>query len=84
MIPVIGVGMVSGPIEALLRKPRVEDFESLREDSGSLKGFYKNRVLRSLWVFLLTSLGSVIGTFVGGTDLAQGLIRDLMTLFSQG
>jgi pheromone shutdown-related protein TraB len=66
MIPVIGVGMVSGPIEALLRKPRVEDFEALREDASSLKGFYKNRVLKSLWVFLLTSLGSVIGTFVGG------------------
>jgi pheromone shutdown-related protein TraB len=82
LIPVIGVGMVSGPIEAMLRKPRVEDFETLREDSGSLGGFYKNRILRSLWVFLLTSLGSVAGTLVGGTDLAQTVISQIMDLFA--
>jgi pheromone shutdown protein TraB len=65
MNPTIGVGLVSGLLEAVLRKPRVMDFESLQEDVLSFKGFYRNRITHILLVFLLSSIGSAVGTFVG-------------------
>jgi len=62
--PFIGVGILSGIVQAVLRKPRVSDVQRLTEDAASLKGIYKNRITRSLLVFFLSSLGSSIGTFV--------------------
>ena len=63
--PTIGVGIVAGLLEAVLRKPRVKDFESLHEDIASIKGFYRNRFTHILLVFFLSSIGSSIGTFIG-------------------
>jgi pheromone shutdown protein TraB len=63
--PTIGVGIVSGILEANLRKPQVKDFESLSDDALTIKGWYRNRVLHALLVFFLTSIGSMLGTFVG-------------------
>ena len=65
MNPTIGVGFVSGILESLLRKPRVRDFNSLHDDITSLRGFYRNRLTHALVVFLLSSVGSAIGTFIG-------------------
>jgi pheromone shutdown-related protein TraB len=64
MNPTIGVGMVTGLLEAVLRKPKVADFENLSDDITSLKGFWKNRITHILLVFFLSSIGSIIGTFV--------------------
>jgi pheromone shutdown-related protein TraB len=63
MNPTIGVGFVSGLLESSFRKPRISDLENLQDDAGSVKGWYKNRVMRILLVFLLSSLGSAIGTW---------------------
>ncbi len=63
--PLIGVGYVSGLVEALLRKPTVEDFEELPEAILTAKGWWGNQVTRILLVFILSSVGSSIGTFVG-------------------
>jgi pheromone shutdown-related protein TraB len=65
MNPTIGVGIVTGLLEAVLRKPRVRDFESLHDDMLSFKGFYKNRFTHILIVFFLSSVGSAVGTFIG-------------------
>ena len=65
MNPTIGVGFVSGILEAFLRKPRVRDFEHLHDDIASVRGFYRNRLTHVLVVFLLSSVGSAIGTFIG-------------------
>jgi len=64
MSPGIGVGMVTGLLEAVLRKPKVIDFERLSEDITSLRGFWKNRITHILLVFFLSSIGSSIGTFI--------------------
>ena len=64
MNPTIGVGIVTGIIQAWIRKPRVEDLENLNTDITSLKGFYNNRLTKVLLVFLFSSIGSSIGTFV--------------------
>ena len=75
MNPTIGVGIVSGAVEAIIRKPRVSDFESIHDDLVSLRGFFRNRITHALLVFLGASLGSVAGTFIGlpllGTLLFQ-------------
>lgn len=64
--PMIGAGMVCGLVEASLRKPRVADFVNLRNAATSLRGWWKNQVTRTLLVFALTTLGSAIGTYLGG------------------
>lgn len=64
MNPTVGVGFVTGLVEAFLRKPRVIDFERLNEDIITVRGFYRNRLTHILLVFFLSSIGSSIGTFV--------------------
>jgi pheromone shutdown-related protein TraB len=64
MNPTIGVGMVTGLLEAFLRKPRVADFESLQDDILSVRGFFRNRLTHILLVFLFSTIGSAIGTFI--------------------
>ena len=73
-IPFIGVGMISGLVEATLRKPRVTDVQTITDDITSLKGVYRNRISKALLVFFLSSLGSSIGTFVSIPVIA-GLLR---------
>ena len=62
--PVLGVGMLGGILEATFRKPKVKDFEHLNDDAMHLKGWYRNRILHCLLVFFLSSVGSMLGTFV--------------------
>ena len=63
--PMIAAGWVAGLVEAVLRKPRVRDFESLPGDLTSLKGVWRNGITRILLVVALANLGSTVGTFVG-------------------
>ncbi|MEE8590633.1 MAG: TraB/GumN family protein [Spirochaetia bacterium] len=63
--PTIGVGLLTGIVEATLRKPRVTDFENLPEDLLSFRGFLRNRITHILLVFLFSSIGSSLGTFIG-------------------
>jgi pheromone shutdown-related protein TraB len=62
--PMIAAGWVSGLVEAFSRKPKVRDFESLSEDIGSIRGFWKNKVTRILLVVVFTNMGSSLGSFV--------------------
>lgn len=61
----ISSGVPAGIVESIVRKPRVTDFTSLSQDILSIKTIYKNRVTRSLLVFFLASVGSLIGTYIG-------------------
>jgi pheromone shutdown protein TraB len=80
MIPFIGVGMISGLVQAAIRQPNVQDAENISLDSASIKGMYRNRILRVLLVFFLSSLGSSIATFVSGSVLVNFVIN----IFSGG
>lgn len=64
--PTIGAGMVTAAAELYLRKPRVGDFSTLKHDTTALKGWWKNRVSRTLLVFLFSTLGSAAGTYIAG------------------
>ena len=72
--PTIGAGMVTGAVELALRKPQVGDFGRLRRDTAELTGWWRNRVSRTLLVFLLSTLGSAIGTYVAGFRIAGRLL----------
>lgn len=60
--PMVAAGWVSGLVEAFTRKPKVKDFEAISEDILSIKGFWRNSVIRILLVVVFTNIGSTIGT----------------------
>jgi pheromone shutdown-related protein TraB len=62
--PFISVGVLSGITEALVRKPRVADAQSLSGDVTSLRGIYRNRITRALLVFFLSTLGGALGNMI--------------------
>ncbi|TGG95760.1 TraB/GumN family protein [Natronospirillum operosum] len=68
--PTIGAGFVAAAVEIMVRKPRVHDFSHLREDVVHFTGWWKNRVSRTLLVFIFASLGSMAGTYAGGFRIA--------------
>lgn len=71
--PTIGAGMVVAAAETYLRKPKVGDFNRLRSDATSLKGWWNNQVTRILLIFILSTLGSAIGTYVAGFRIFERL-----------
>lgn len=81
LCPFIGVGFVSGIVQAFICKPKVRDMESIQDDVSSVRGFYKNRILRVLLVFILSSIGSSIGTFVAGSSFVVGITQAISKLF---
>ncbi|GHE22960.1 TraB/GumN family protein [Halomonas urumqiensis] len=71
--PTIGAGFVAAGVELYLRKPKVRDFSTLRHDVTSLKGWWHNRVSRTLLVFIMATLGSAAGTWIAGFRIAGAL-----------
>ena len=67
--PALGAGFVVAGIELTLRKPKVSDFASLRHDVTHWRGWWRNRVARTLLVFIFSTLGAASGTYVAGFRL---------------
>lgn len=67
--PLLAAGWFAGMVEAYYRKPKVEDFESLPKDLGSLKGLWHNKVTKVLMVVVFANLGSSLGTWLGGLNI---------------
>lgn len=72
--PTIGAGFVTAAAELALRKPLVSHFQSLRSDVGRLSGWWRNRVARTLLVFLFSTLGSAAGTYIGGFHVLERVL----------
>ena len=62
--PTIGAGFVTGLVQSLVAPPTVWDMEHVGEDLIKIKGWWSNRLARILLVFLFSSLGSSLGTFL--------------------
>jgi pheromone shutdown-related protein TraB len=62
--PAIPAGAVSALVEARIRKPTYADFISLRDDVRTVGGWYRNRVARTLLVFILTNFGTMAGEWI--------------------
>ncbi|MDT8385450.1 MAG: TraB/GumN family protein [Gammaproteobacteria bacterium] len=71
--PTIGAGMVTAGIEVYLRRPKVGDFGKLRTDTTTTRGWWRNRVTRTLLVFMFSTIGSAIGTYVAGFRIIDRL-----------
>ena len=82
LCPLVGVGLLTGIVQALVKKPKVRDMETLSDDAATVKGFYSNRITRVLLVFVLSSLGSSIGTFAAGATIVKELTAKIMSLFA--
>jgi len=74
--PLLAAGWFAGIAEALIRRPRVEDFEQLGNIT-TLKDFFHNRVTKILLVVALANLGSMAGTFIGGAKVIQLFINTI-------
>jgi pheromone shutdown-related protein TraB len=72
--PALASGTISALVEAWVRKPTYADFMALRDDTQTLRGWYRNRVSRILLNFFLTSLGTAIGVWTGGLSMLGKLI----------
>lgn len=77
--PLVAAGWFAGLVEVLLRRPNVKDFENINEDILSIKGVWRNKVIRVLLVVVLVNIGSVIGTFIGGTDIVRIFINNIFS-----
>ncbi|MFK8027881.1 MAG: TraB/GumN family protein [Gammaproteobacteria bacterium] len=73
--PTIGAGIVTSAVELYLRKPTIKDFENVRVDTTKLSGWRSNRVARLILVFLLSTLGSVFGTYIAGFQIFDALVN---------
>ena len=72
--PLLGIGLFTGIVQAWIRKPKVEDMETLMNDVSSLRGIYHNRILRVLLVFFLSSIGGVIGNIIAVPALVSSVL----------
>ena len=72
--PLIGIGHVTALVQSWVRPPFVRELSSALEDLGTAKGLWGNRLLRVLLVFTLSTLGGMIGTWVGGARLLSSLL----------
>jgi len=72
--PTVGAGMVTAAVEISLRRPQVGDFGRLRADTTHPRGWWRNRVARVLLVFVFSTLGSAIGTYVAGFRIFDRLV----------
>lgn len=72
--PLIGAGMVTAAVETAFRRPRIVDFENLREQVTRLRGWYANRATRILLVFVFCTVGSVAATYIAGFRIFEQLV----------
>jgi pheromone shutdown protein TraB len=73
LIPALSSGMVSAFIEAWLRKPTYQDMLDLRHDTGTLKGWWRNRFARVIVNFVLTNSGTALAVWAAGVKLVHGI-----------
>ncbi|GAA0888652.1 TraB/GumN family protein [Rhodanobacter soli] len=71
--PGIPAGGISAMAEAWTRRPRVADFDTLRDDIVHWSGWWKNRVARTLLNFFLVSVGTIIGEYSAGIHIFKSL-----------
>lgn len=62
--PLIGIGMITAIVQATVCKPQVRDMMNIADDVATIKGWYTNRIAKVLLVFILSSIGALIGNIV--------------------
>ena len=75
LTPVIGAGYVAAFVQVWFVPPTVQEIQDVGEEMAQPGRWWRNRLLRILLVFILTTLGSIIGTWVGGIEVVSNLFR---------
>lgn len=73
LTPVIGAGYVTAFLQVVFRPPMVAEFESALEDMATVRGWWRNKLLRVFLAFILPGFGSMIGTYIGGYEIISNL-----------
>jgi len=73
--PAIGIGFITALVEAWIRRPTVGDFTRLRADTAHWRGWWRNRVARTLLVFVLSSIGAAAGAYTMGFRIGHQLLQ---------
>ncbi len=73
LTPVIGAGYVTAFVQTYLRPPLVRELQEVSKDVLHPRRWWRNRLLRIFLVFVFTTLGSFIGTWVGGAEIVSNL-----------
>ena len=71
--PGVPASAVSAGVEAWLRKPRVADFDTLRDDVSHWTGWWKNRIARTLLNFMFVTIGTIAGEYTAGFHIIKNL-----------
>lgn len=61
--PFFAAGWIAGLVQAWIRPPKVEDFESLPSALDSFRAFFFHPIVRVLLVVIAANVGSSLGTF---------------------
>ena len=81
LIPIIGVGYVCVFVQAIVCSPKVTDLKNIRSQTKNISAWWSNRALRIFLVFILTSLGSMLASAVGGAKIFTSLYQSIQGLF---
>lgn len=73
--PLIGAGYVAAFVQVYFQPPLVKDFQHVAESARKFSMWWKNRLLKVLLVFILASLGSVLGTYVGLFEIVKNVFK---------
>lgn len=73
LTPVIGAGYVTAFVQVYFQPPVVKEFQTAGEDIHHFGRWWKNKLLRIFLVFILSGLGSLIGTYVGAYEIITNL-----------
>ena len=73
--PLLGVGYVAALVQAYVRPPLVREIQSVADDVRVPKQWWQNRLLRICLVFLLSTIGTSMGTIIGTTEILSNLFH---------
>jgi pheromone shutdown-related protein TraB len=73
--PLIGVGYVAAAVQVYFAPPRVSELQAVGDDMAIAGRWWSNRMLRVFLVFILTSVGGALGTWVGGAKILANLLK---------
>ena len=71
--PLIGVGHVAALVQATSGPALVREIQSVTDDVRIPRQWWQNRLLRICLVFLLTTIGTSMGTLVGAAEILRRL-----------
>ncbi|GIK54871.1 MAG: TraB/GumN family protein [Chloroflexi bacterium] len=71
--PLIGVGYIAALAQVYVRPPTVKQLQTVGDDVTQPKLWWQNRLLRVMLVFIFTTIGNLIGNFLGASEIIRNL-----------